>query len=112
MVGAEKECQRLASRALAFLKLVSCMSSSPMKKKKPTAVILRCVQICLECVQVVGYEVVSKDSSGLHHLLLASLLTPHSLGIPPTEDETARKAATAARVSSLNPKALLSAISV
>ncbi len=48
-----------------------------------------------------GEEVVSQDSSGLHHFLLAALLSPHSLGIPPSEDETARKFAAEARVSTL-----------
>lgn len=50
-------------------------------------------------MQVVGHEVVSQDSLGLQHFLLAALLTPHSLGIAPTEDESARKAAADARVS-------------
>lgn len=56
--------------------------------------------ICV-VLQVVAQDVFSQDSPGLHNFLSSALLSPHMLGIPASEDETARRFAADARVSFL-----------
>ena len=48
--------------------------------------------------QVLGEDVVPPDAAALHSFLLAALLAPHSLGVPFSEEETARAMAAQAKV--------------
>ena len=59
---------------------------------KPSAETLSC------SAQVVGEDVVSPDADALHSFLLAALLAPHSLGVPASEEDTARTMAGAAKL--------------
>lgn len=51
---------------------------------------------------------IEADSAGLQQLLLAALLAPQRLGVPPSDALTSRKLAAAARVRSLTSDAITS----
>ena len=51
--------------------------------------------------QAAPHAVIQADSAGLQQLLLAALLAPQRLGVPPSDALTSRKLAAAARVRSL-----------
>jgi hypothetical protein len=50
------------------------------------------------CVQVVGHGVISPTLPGSHAFLTAAILSPGALGVPASEEATARRLATLAKV--------------
>ena len=54
-----------------------------------------------DCAQAASHAVIQAGSAGLQQLLLAALLAPQRLGVPPSDALTSRKLAAAARVRSL-----------
>ena len=54
-----------------------------------------------DCAQAAPHAVIEADLAGLQQLLLAALLAPQRLGVPPSDALTSRKLAAAARVRSL-----------